>query len=224
MQRIYIFAHMPKPAILILLLFVSLCVKAQDDRYFTLWNKNQVSVRPWKDVKLTVSDRMHYVPESKRVSVVLGQLAVKHKPKAWFGYGAAFRVSNLQPAEGVSISENRPFVFVDLSKDLNEFQIVFSNRIEYRAYKELSDHFRHKQTLKLDFPALADWGMRFYLSEESFYKMNGVGTHSARFQSGVTALDKDWFAMKVYYILEKRKASDYWLTGDVLGLNLSFSI
>lgn len=215
---------MPKSAIVILFLLSCFYLKGQDARYFAFWNKNQVSVEPWKDVRLTVSDRMHFVPKNNRVSAVLGQLAVKHKPKNWFAYGAAMRISSLTPAEGIRIGENRPFVFVDLSKHLNEFEISFSNRIEYRSYKELSDHFRHKQTVKLDFPALADWGMRFYLSEESFYKMNGDGTHAARFQSGLTALEKQWFAMKVYYILEKTKAVDNWLTGDILGLNLSFSI
>lgn len=189
-----------------------------------LWNKNELCVKPWEKVSLLVADRMHYAPKNNTLSVALGQLAVKYDPKNWIAYGAAMRVSKLNLRNGNWLTENRPFVFMILNKDLKEFNLSFSNRIEYKAYNELENHFRHKQTLKLAFPALVDWGMRFYLSEESFYTMNGVGTHSARFQSGVTALEKDWFAMKVYYILEKTKASDTWLTGDILGLNLSFEI
>ena len=63
-----------------------------------------------------------------------------------------------------------------------------------------------------------------YLSEDLYYKMNGVGTHMARFYSGLTALDKKYFAMNLYNSLEKAKVFDTWLTTDIIGLNLSFSI
>lgn len=220
----FIFVVMLKRGLFILLLFVSFVVNAQNERYLMLWNKNEVSIEPWQSLSISVAERKQYSPKSNTLNVVLGQLEIEHAPKSWLGYGAAMRISSLNLRNGNWITENRPFVFVNLNKDLNDFNLSFSNRIEYKSYKELEDHFRHKQTLKLNFPALAEWGMQFYLSEESFFKFNGAGTHLARFQSGVKALEKEWFAMKVYYMLEKTKAADTWLTGDILGVNLSFQI
>ena len=106
---------------------------------------------------------------------------------------------------------------------LRIYDLLYPSHFDRKLYASIVEHlekgsfgFHYKNDELTNLPQ--------YLSEESFYKMNGDGTHAARFQSGVTTLDKDWFAMKVYYILEKTKALDTWLTGDIVGLNLSFSI
>lgn len=215
---------MLKKGILFIFLLSSLLSTAQSDRYFALWNKNEVKIKPWNKISLSVSDRIQYNPKSNKLSSALAQLSIEHELKSWLEYGAAMRVIYTNLPKDNGITENRPMMFLILSKELKDFGLSFSNRIEFRSYKELEDYFRHKQTLKLIFPAIVDWGMRFYISEESFYKLNGIGTHAARFQSGVTAVDNKWLAMKVYYILEKSKVANYWLTGDIIGLNFSFSI
>lgn len=209
--------------VIILLFFISFVSEAQD-RHFVLWNKNGVEIAPWKKVTIDVAEKIHFTPQNNTINLKYGELSVSHEPKNWLDYGAGFRVSYLNLQNGNWLNENRPMAFVNLSKELKEFELCFSNRVEYRTYKELENHFRHKQSLKLNFPALAEWGMQFYVSEESYFKMNGGGTNLARFQSGVTAFEKEWFAMKVYYILEKARVIDTWLSGDILGLNLSFYI
>lgn len=223
-DRISIFILMFKWGFVILFLFVSISAISQDFRRFTIWNKNAIEVAPWNKVSLSVAQKIHYTPESSTVDLKFGELFLGHEPLNWLEYGAGFRHSAANLRNGNWLKENRSMFFFNLSKEIKEFELSFSNRLEYRDYKELESHFRHKQSLTLDFPKLVEWGMQFYLSEESFYKMNGAGTHLARFQSGIKALDKEHFDVKVYYILEKAEVFETWITGDIVGLNLSFSI
>jgi hypothetical protein len=66
--------------------------------------------------------------------------------------------------------------------------------------------------------------MRFYSSEEAFFKLNGAGLHLARFYEGLSVIQKEHFKLKLYYALEKIKLIENWGTTDVAGINLSFII
>lgn len=215
---------MLKWGLILTLLLISISAVSQDFRRFTVWNKNEIEVSPWSNITLSIAEKIHYTPESSTLDLKFGELSLGHEPLRWLEYGAGFRHSAANLRNSNWLKENRSMFYINLSKEINDFELSFSNRIEYRDYKELDNHFRHKQSLKLDFPKLVEWGMQFYISEESFYKMNGIGTHLARFQSGITALDQDHFDIKIYYILEKAEVLETWITGDILGINLSFSI
>lgn len=104
--------------------------------------------------------------------------------KSWLKYGGGLRLSYLNLRNDSWLNENRSIAYVSLSKELNKFELSFTNRMEYRAYKEIVNYFRHKQSFKIDFPNLTEWGMRLYVSEESYYKLNGAGAHLARLYSG----------------------------------------
>jgi hypothetical protein len=86
------------------------------------------------------------------------------------------------------------------------------------------DHFRYREEFLVEFPALTNWGMRFYTSEEAFLKLNGAGLHLARFYGGLSVVQKEHFKLKMFYALEKLELIEYWRTTDVVGLNLSFII
>jgi len=197
---------------------------AQDNRRFTLWNKNEVAINPWKNVTIEVAEKIHFTPKSNTLDLKYGELLVVHEAKSWLKYGAGMRLSYLNLRNDNWLNENRSMAYVSLSKELNKFDVSFTNRMEYRAYKKIDNYFRHKQSFKIDFPNLTEWGMRLYFSEESYCKLNGAGTHLARLYSGLTALDKDRIEMKLYYALEKAKAANKWFSSDIIGLNLSFNI
>lgn len=220
--KIVIFASMQKWSF-ILVLFIVFGAKAQE-RNFTVWNKNNISVNPWDRVSLDVAEKIHYTPERNSVDLKYGEVFIGYEPKGWLEYGFGFRHSYLNLQNGNWLNENRPMMFLSLSKGMKTFELVFSNRLEYRTFKQSNDYLRHKQSLKLEFPNITEWGMQFYVSEESYYKLNGIGTHLARFYTGIKALDKEHFDMKLYYSLQKSKSADSWLSSDILGLNLSFSI
>ncbi len=207
--------------LLILFLFTVLEVSSQE-RAFTVWNQNDVTASLREKVSVKVAEKVYYSPESNAIDTKYGEVVVGYQLKNWLKSGIAFR--HLSKYSDKWYTENRPMAFIDLSTHLKNFSLSFSNRIEYRTFKEFENHYRHRQALNLSFPRITDWGMQFYMYEESFCKLNGAGTHLARVVTGIKALDKQHFDIKLYYGLEKLKGSETWLTTDIVGLNLSFAI
>ena len=207
----------------IILLLLIIGARAQD-REMEIWNLNQVSVKPAQNLSLKVSEKMHYSTLRSDIQLKYAELKVGYRPKKWMEYGAAYRLSSTWLVENNWENENRAMLFFDLQEPIHKFTFSFSNRFEYRNFKHLEDHFRHRQSLKVDLPSLATWGMRFYVSEESFYKFNSAGTHLARLYAGLTVINKKRLNISTYYALQKSKLLQTWHTSDVLGVNLNFSI
>jgi len=207
----------------VILLFWVLGTAAQE-REMEIWNLNQVSVKPARNFSLKVSEKMHYSTLHSDLPLKYAELKVGYSPKHWMEYGAAYRLTSLLLSENSRENENRAMLFFDIKEPIDKFTLSFSNRIEYRDFNHLQDHFRHRQSFKVDLPSLASWGMRFYLSEESFYKFNSNGTHLARLYAGLTVIEKKHLNISTYYALQKSKLLQEWYTSDVLGLNLNFVI
>jgi hypothetical protein len=208
----------------IIFIVIAHIASAQNERRFTIWNKNEVAISPWKNVTIEVGEKIHYTPKNNSLDVKFGEVFLSHEPKKWLEYGGGFRVGYANLGKGNWLQEQRSMFLLNFTANIKQFELSFSNRMEYRAYKNLDDHFRYKQSLKLSSPVLTNYGTSIYISEESFYKMNGIGTHLARLQTGVTAVELEHFDIKVYYILEKFKIASTWFTADVVGVNLGFSI
>lgn len=177
-------------------------------------------LQPWKNVKLEVAENVHYQPKINTIHLKYAEFFLSYNPKNWFEYGGGFRLSQAKTYPGW-LQENRPMLFFDLSKNIHDFKFRFSNRFEYRDFEVGDSHLRHKQSLTVNFPSVTPMHLNFYISEESFYKFNGVGTHLARFYSGISTINKEHFKMKVYYALEKYKLAA-WNTSDIAGVNLNF--
>ncbi|MDX8339581.1 DUF2490 domain-containing protein [Draconibacterium sp. IB214405] len=210
---------------LYVLLFILLSLNSfAQERQFELWNKNQLSATPWKNISIDVAEKMHYSPKRSILDLKYGEIYIGHQVLNWLEYGAGFRVSSTNLQIGEWLQENRPMAFVNFGKDVGKIEFDFYNRFEYRTYKTLKNYFRYRQSLRMKFPAITDWGMQFYLQEESFLKLNGAGTHLARLYSGLTAFEKEHVEIKIYYALQKQEILSHWLTSDILGLNLTFEI
>lgn len=209
--------------VIFIILFHNLVITAfaQRERGFQIWNKNEIVVHAAKNIFVDGAAKVHYSPERKAVDLKYAELFLLHNPRIWFEYGAGFRVAkaNLYPGW---IQENRTMLIANFSKIYGKNIFKFSNRFEYRAFENYLHHSRYKQDFKIKLPPLTTWGMRFYLSEESFYKLNETGLHLARFYGGLSAVQKEHYALNLYYALEKYKLVDYWGTTDIVGLNMSF--
>ena len=215
---------MQKLYVIVVLIFTGINSFAQDDRSFELWNKNQVEIEPWNKISITVSEKIHYSPKRTTLDLKYGEILVGHQVLNWMEYGIGFRLSYTNLQVGEWLPENRPMLFVNMGKDIGKFEFDFYNRFEYRTYKELNNYFRYRQSLRMKFPAITDWGLQFYVQNESFIKLNGEGIHLARFYAGFTAFEKEHLELKIYYALQKQEVQNHWLTADILGLNLSFDI
>jgi hypothetical protein len=208
--------------ITVILLLLGLCTSAQ--RKFEIWNKNQLTTLLNEQVSFIVAEKIHVVPSDSRLEVAYGEAYVGHQVKRWLEYGIGFRVAKSQPLRDTWISENRTIVFADLTKPVENYEISLSNRMEYRSFKELDNYFRYRQALKLQFPELVPWGMRFYVSEEAFVKLNNGGFHLLRFYGGIDAFTGKNFKLAAYYALQERKLLRDWIASDIIGINLTFSI
>ena len=186
-----------------------------------LWNKNEVIVQPWKNISVDVAENIHYLTKQNAINQKYAELVVLHKPEKWFEYGAGFRVAKANTYPGW-LQENRTMLFANFNKGHNRFDYKFSNRFEYRSFENHLHHFRYRQELKIEFPALTNWGMRFYASSEAFFKLNGVGFHLIRLYEGLSIVQEKHFKLKLFYALEKYKLIETWGTSDILGLNMGF--
>ena len=217
-----IFVAMQK--LFVLLLILAGINSFAQERQFELWNKNQVEIAPWDNISIIVAEKIHYSPKRSTLDLKYGEILIGHQVLNWLEYGAGFRLSsaNLQIEEW--LQENRPMLFMNLGKDIGKFEFDFYNRFEYRTYKVLNNYFRYRQSFRMKFPAITNWGMQVYLQEESFLKLNGDGTHLARLYSGLTVFEKEHIEIKIYYALQKQELLNHWLSADILGFNLSFGI
>lgn len=200
------------------LVFISV---AQPERRVQIWNKNEIVVQPWNKISIDGVLKVHYSPRNSASDLKYIELFVTHNPVIWFEYGAGFRVAkaNLYPGW---FQENRTMLIGNFTKIHNQYIFKYSNRFEYRSFENDFHHFRYKQDFKIEFPPLTNWGMRFYLDEETFFKLNEIGFHLARFYGGLSVVQKKHFKLKMYYALEKYKLIENWGTTDIVGVNLSF--
>jgi hypothetical protein len=200
---------------------IALHILGQPAKRLQLWNKNEVIAQPWKNISIEVAEKIHYSPDRNATDLKYLESFLKHEPAVWFEYGAGFRISkaNLYPGW---LQENRTMLIANFSKTYHQFNFRYSNRFEFRSFENNFDHFRYRQEFKTEFPALTNWGMRFYTSEETFYKLNGIGFHLFRLYGGLLVVEKKHFALKLYYALEKYKLMESWFTTDIVGINMSF--
>jgi len=207
----------------ILLLFLTCSVQAQQ-REVELWNRNKISVKLTEKLKLRVAENVHYSTLRGDFNLKYAELFVGHEAKSGLEFGGGYRRASYLADSDLWENENRATLYINLSEPVEKFRIVFSNKLEYRSFKHLNDYFRNRQAIKFEFPLLTAWGMRFYLTEESFFKFNAEHLHMVRFFAGLTVLKKQHFNISTYYGLQESKLAEKWFGSDILGLNLNISI
>ncbi len=195
----------------------------QTERRFLLWNKNEVIIQPWKNISVDVAENIHFSPKQNALKQKYAELVLSHQPGKWFEYGAGFRVAKANTYPGW-IQENRTMLIANFTKQYKQFDFKYSIRFEYRSFENDLHHFRYRQEFRVDFPALTNWGMKFYTSEETFFKLNEVGFHLVRFYEGLSIVQQQHFKLKIYYAFEKYKLLESWGSSDIVGLNMGFML
>lgn len=193
-------------------------------REFEVWNKNQVQVNPFQHISIDVAEKVQYSTAVDLLKVKYAEINVGHSPLKWLKYGLGFRVVDYNQGSGIWLKENRPMMFANLNQKVEQFSFSFANRLEYRTFLKAENHFRHRQSFCLYFPSIVNWGMAFYLSEETFLKFTNDDLHLARFYSGLRAVKTKRLDVNLYYALQRAKSTGEWHSGDILGLDFHFHI
>ena len=115
-------------------------------------------------------------------------------------------------------------LYGDLTAKMNPFELDFSNRIEYRFLNKAENHWRHRQKVTLNFPAIIQKRLIMFTAFESFFKFNTREVHLARLYAGIDAIRQKYFDLQVYYVFEKNRQPGFWNTTDVLGISISVEI
>jgi hypothetical protein len=208
--------------ILLFTLLFTFSVLAQE-RTFQLWNLNNVEVKLSEKTKIGVTEKIHFTPQSGSIDLKFGDVSVKRIFSSWFEAGAVGRILLIRTENGW-LQENRPMVFGNISKDVGQVELEFSNRFEYRMYKTLADHFRYRQMFTAELPLFAGHWITVYISEEGFVRFDDENLHLARIYAGTKLKCCNSFEMKLYYVLEKNKQAAFWRTSDVVGMNLNLDL
>ncbi len=203
------------------LFFISVVIVSSQERHFQVWNQNKLEVRINEHISVGASEKIHYKPTAGDISLKFGDVFIKRQFAHWFDGGLAGRVLWIKDETGW-LQEHRPMIFANLSSGLGNLDFEISNRMEYRMYKHLDYHFRHRQMLSVEIPPIykAAW-FKLYVAEEGFIRFDEEKFHLARFYTGTKIKYHRSFEMKMYYVLEKSKKSFHWNTSDILGLNLN---
>lgn len=214
---------MKKILTITLILLVFRTVTAQE-RNFLLWNQNGIEVKISDQFSVGVNEKIHYHPRTGELNLKFGDVFVKKHFRDWFEMGVTGRMLWLKESTGW-LQETRTMLYGNLSVGLDNLEVDFSNRIEYRMYEVLNNHFRHRQMLSVEMLPFVDahW-LKVYLAEESFFRFDERQTHLARLYSGTKIHYSNSFKLKVYYVLEKSRKPSWWNTSDIIGLNLNIEL
>ncbi len=183
--------------------FYAITTFGQTERRFLIWNKNEVVIQPWKNIAVDIAENIHYSPRQNAVNQKYAELFLSHQPENWFEYGIGFRVIKANTYPGW-IQENRTMLIANFTKSHKQLVFKYSNRFEYRSFENDWHYFRYRQEFKIDFPALTNWGMKIYTSEEAFFKMTEDGFHLIRFYEGISIVDQQHFRVKVILCLREK--------------------
>ncbi|MGQ8335042.1 DUF2490 domain-containing protein [Sunxiuqinia sp. A32] len=194
----------------------------QSEREFYLWNTSAVNVGLSEKMNLKVSTKTHYLVTNEMRDMSYVDLSVSRKMNSWMKLGVAFRGAQLVSSVE-KVMEYRPQSFVNFSLEKNGIKYHSTNRLEYRFFNSQDGHFRYYHNLFVDFPALFGVVPKTYVGEEVFTKLNSVGMHLGRIYGGMHIWENNWFGLDMYYAWQKLKRDD-WITADILGLNMTFSI
>ncbi|MFA5535339.1 MAG: DUF2490 domain-containing protein [Mariniphaga sp.] len=203
---------------LLLLILTSSNLLGQE-RSFQLWNLNVIQAKVTDRFTLGVTEKVQYTTESGAFNLKYGDLSVTYAVNSWFSIGVGGRLLHSRKGEEWK-REQRPMVFGDMDGSWRKVTYNFSNRIEYRFIESGTNHFRHWQMFRVEMPPFRAPWFSLYVAEESFIPIDPLSLQTARFYAGTKVKYTKNLAMRVYYVLEKRKSTPSWSTGDVLGLNL----
>lgn len=173
---------------------------------------------------LKVSEKVHYLPKSNSLDSYYGDLFLSRPVNSWMNVSAGYRIIESRTTDDDWRTENRPMLSVDLYKKQSNFSFQWYSRLDYRMYKSIDNYCRYKQGVKFQSPKLTPWNLQLFTSEELFVKLNGDGTHMARFYGGVDSAVGSRSKISAFYILQKTKSSGEWGNTDVVGLKFYIAI
>lgn len=190
------------------------------NRGFQLWNQNGIEVHLNKKLLIGANEKIQYRTEAGIIGLKYGDVFLHRKVLTWLDVGLSGRII-LMNEPGGWIQENRPMIYCNVKKKIGITSVTLANRMGYRMFETLDDHFRHRHMITMEANPFPQSNIcSFYVGEEAFYLLNKDQFHIFRLHSGTKIKCRDIFEMKIYYVFEKLRKQEVWNPSDVLGLDM----
>lgn len=201
-------------------LIYAACIASGTNRGFQLWNQNGIEVFLNDKLSIGANEKIQYRTESGIVGLKYGDVFLNRKILPWLDLGLSGRIL-LMNEPGGWLQENRPMIYCNLKKKMGVFSVSIANRMGYRMFDLLEDHFRHRHMVTLEvYPFHHSNTFSFYMGEEAFYLLNKEQFHLFRLHSGTKIKCNNLLEMKLYYVFERLRKTDGWNPSDVLGFDM----
>ena len=210
--------------ILVLFLIVGGSLFGQDAPESYIWNYNSLAGKLGKKTQLFFSEKLHFNIEETLIDYKQTDLVLYHDFTKNVTLGVSLRNANSYKNDSW-ISEITPQFYAVYKTKLKDIDVNFSNRFDYRNFDDGSKQTRYRNKLTLISPvSLAKFGLRPYIAEEMFVKLNGGGFYNYRLFGGMYLFNIRFLKINLFYCYNRFEQTEKWTYQNVGGIYLNFNI
>jgi len=207
------------------LLNISINVYAYDNHDFQVWNTDSVEFKPAKNVKGVFEQEFRWGDNASQFFYQHYDIGFFYSFNQYLSAGGGYRyVSEIK--NGEFRPENEPYLCAFLNFDKYGFNLESRNRLEYRDFSYQADSWRYRNKFTLKSP----WKFTFLkiqpiVGDEVFVAF-GAGTsqfNENRFFPGFGINLTRNLRTELFYMLQIKKASDTWVSANILYAKVKFS-
>lgn len=124
----------------------------------------------------------------------------------WLDVGLSFKAVFEENSAGETFQQNRPYLNVNVSGDLEPVSISNRIRLEYRDNEAKADLWKTRNRLKVEYPLiLGKWDIAHYLADEVFLNMADSQKHSNRIIVGTSAATTEVVEASIYHFWDNSR-------------------
>lgn len=210
--------------ILGLILFVGSSLYGQNAPENYVWNYNSLAGNLGEKTQLVFSEKLHFNIAETLLDYKQTDIILYHDFTKNVTLGLSLRNANSYKGDSW-ISEITPQFYAEYTAKLKNIEIKFSNRFDYRNFDDGSKQTRYRNKLTFVSPvSLMKFGLRPYIAEEMFVKLNGGGFYNYRFFGGIYLFDIRFLEINLFYCYNRFEQTETWTYQNVGGIYLNFNI
>jgi len=162
------------------------------------------------------------VPKGSTFSIPIG--FIYRDPAGWIdiGFNRKDVYDRTDTDEWVRLRENRPYININLKTIL--FDLDASNRIrlEYRDIEKSDNHWRFRNKLTVNFPAITKLELKPYIANDVYIRLDGTGFNKNRLYSGFSFNLAENLKADFYHLWQVRSVGNDQTDISVIGTRLKF--
>lgn len=206
------------------ILFIGGSLYGQEGIHNYLWNYISVSGKLSQKTELNFSQKLHYSIDDALIDYMQTDIILYYNFTKHFTFGAALRNAYIYSDEKW-VAEITPQLYGVYKTSFKDITVNFSNRFDYRTFDTVEKQSRYRNKLTIVSPvSLVKFGLRPYIAEEMFVKLNGDGFYNYRLFGGMYLFNIRFLKVDLFYCYNKYEWNNAWTHQNVGGIYLYFTI